>query len=446
MILVDRRSRVGMYATTAAVVLGLGAVHSAFIGHYSFTGTWRFYWEIVFAVVESAAAYALGLPDEIQNFGAGVGRALGAVLSGAAVVSLVQLAAGTPLLPRFVIGWSVILLVPDEVAWYAIARIRSGAARNASRVLLVADEVESATLESDLDSPTEKAVVLAGSVTVDAARGRPDLSTSRVLFDEVRRLGATVLVLDRAAQDDDVIVTQAVQLHRAGVRIRTLALFYDEWLGKLPLSELERVSLLFDIGEVHSVPFARIRRIRDVLFSLMGCVVLVPVTVIVVAANWLGNRGPVLFRQTRVGREGKEFQIIKFRTMRPGTDTGEWAAPDDPRVTPVGRWLRRIHVDELPQMINVLRGDLSLVGPRPEQVRYVEELSSKIPFYSVRHLVRPGVTGWAQVKYRYGSTELDAWEKLQYDFFYLRHQGLLFDMRIIGRTLRRVIGGGVKPR
>jgi len=115
---------------------------------------------------------------------------------------------------------------------------------------------------------------------------------------------------------------------------------------------------------------------------------------------------------------------------------------DDPRITPFGAWLRRTHLDELPQMVNILRGDLSLVGPRPEQPAYVEELEAKIPFYRLRHLVRPGLTGWAQVKYPYGATDGDALEKLQYEFFYLRHQGLALDLRIVGRTVRSVLRRG----
>jgi lipopolysaccharide/colanic/teichoic acid biosynthesis glycosyltransferase len=125
--------------------------------------------------------------------------------------------------------------------------------------------------------------------------------------------------------------------------------------------------------------------------------------------------------------------------MRPGPASTHWTAEDDPRVTAFGAWLRRAHLDELPQVVNILRGDLSIVGPRPEQPQYVETLEAKLPFYRLRHLVRPGLTGWAQVKYPYGGSAADALEKLQYEFYYLRHQGLALDVRIIGRTLRAVM-------
>jgi lipopolysaccharide/colanic/teichoic acid biosynthesis glycosyltransferase len=167
----------------------------------------------------------------------------------------------------------------------------------------------------------------------------------------------------------------------------------------------------------------------------------------VAIANRFGNRGPLFFSQPRVGKDGRVFTIHKFRTMTPmaatKSDDGQaaWTTEDDPRITPVGRFLRRTHLDELPQMVNVLRGELSIVGPRPEQPHYVDELRDKIPFYDVRHLVRPGLTGWAQVKQGYAADESDALEKLQYDFYYLRRQDLGLDVRIIWRTARGVVAG-----
>ena len=164
-------------------------------------------------------------------------------------------------------------------------------------------------------------------------------------------------------------------------------------------------------------------------------------TPVILVGNAIANRGPLFYRQDRVGKNGKVFEMLKFRTMRPGDPSTEWTSADDPRITPFGAWLRRTHLDELPQVLNILRGHLSVVGPRPEQPKYVEELEGKIPFYRLRHLVRPGLTGWAQVKYDYGASEIDALEKLQYEFYYLRHQGLALDARIVGRTIRTVFSG-----
>jgi lipopolysaccharide/colanic/teichoic acid biosynthesis glycosyltransferase len=255
---------------------------------------------------------------------------------------------------------------------------------------------------------------------------------------------ATIVVLDRAAQADETVVAQAAALHEAGVRVRSLTLFYEEWLGKLPVAELERLSLMFDIAELHRARYARLTRLFDLVLGLAGSLLLLVVLPFVVVGNALANRGPIFYRQPRVGRSGKPFSILKFRTMRPEGPQpfNEWTTEDDPRITRFGQLLRRTHVDELPQVLNVLRRDLAMVGPRPEQPHYVDELITKIPFYNLRHLVRPGITGWAQIKYGYADNESDALEKLQYEFFYLRHQSLSLDARIILRTLQHVLKVG----
>ena len=162
---------------------------------------------------------------------------------------------------------------------------------------------------------------------------------------------------------------------------------------------------------------------------------------VVAIGNGFANRGALFFRQDRVGRDGRVFSMWKFRTMAAGTGS-QWTESEDQRITAFGRLLRRAHLDELPQAMNILRGDLSVVGPRPEQPQYVEELADKIPFYELRHIVRPGLTGWAQVKFGYAGDEQDALEKLQYDFFYLQRQTLGLDVRIVARTVRDVLRGG----
>ncbi len=288
------------------------------------------------------------------------------------------------------------------------------------------------------------------------------LPPRRPLIEAVHELRAGVVVLSRAAQSDDDVVLQASVLHEAGIRIRTLSLFYEEWLGKLPIGELERVSLLFDIGELHAARYARIKRLVDVALAACGAVVLALVTPFVVLGDLVANRGPLFYRQPRTGRNGETFEILKFRTMRPAVDStadatidgdhdgdrgeldrategGDWTAEHDARITPFGYVLRRTHLDELPQVFGILRGDLAVVGPRPEQPQVVAELADKIPFYRLRHLVRPGLTGWAQVKYQYAGTDAETLEKLQYEFFYLRNQSLGLDLRIVGRTIRSVV-------
>jgi lipopolysaccharide/colanic/teichoic acid biosynthesis glycosyltransferase len=354
-----------------------------------------------------------------------------------------QLLAGSALLPRFVVFGAPAMLVPFAVLCASLARDGRVRAGQRDRVVAVAGPEESANLSRELDGQPERPAMLAWVLSTDEASSEG--AGDRPLVDVVGAVRGTVVVLDRAALADQSVVAQAAALHEAGVRVRTLSLFYDQWLGKLPLAELERISLFFDIGELHRARYGRVKRILDTLAACAGVLALVVVTPVVWLGNRLANAGPLLYRQARVGKSGEEFQILKFRTMRPEREAGAgsaWTAEGDPRITRFGAWLRRTHVDELPQVVNILRGELSVVGPRPEQPRYVDELQTKLPFYALRHLVRPGLTGWAQVKYPYGASEGDALEKLQYEFFYLRHQGLVLDLRITGRTLRSVLGRG----
>ncbi len=428
-----RVARVVLYVGTAGTVLGFAKIHAALVGGYDFTASSRFAWSLAYALALIVAAYGAGLPDVVR----GSRRALPASLAVAAVaalgISVAQLAVGSALLPRFVVFASAAVLVP----FYALCALLSAGGverrEERERVVVVAGEEELLALMRDIsDAPERPATVVWGL--------RP--GDEEELFEAAINTRATVIVLDRAARSDENTVAQAAELHARGVRVRTLSRFYDEWLGKLPLGELERLSLMFDIQELHSAVYPRAKRLTDVLVGTAGLIALVLAAPVVAAANVFGNRGPLFYRQVRVGKGGIVFEMLKFRTMRSEpADLATWTAEDDPRITRVGGWLRRTHLDELPQFVNILRGDLALVGPRPEQPGYVDDLTEKIPFYALRHAVRPGLTGWAQVKYAYGASAFDAMEKLQYEFFYLRHQSFVLDCRIVGRTLRNVIRG-----
>jgi lipopolysaccharide/colanic/teichoic acid biosynthesis glycosyltransferase len=432
-----RLARVATVLGPVVVVLALGKVHAAAHG-YDFTDSFRFAWALGFSLALVVAAYGFGVPDVPRQRRQAWLVALGATGVSVLAVSAMQLVVGDALLPRAVVFGAAIVLAPWFVLWTRVtsdARVR---AEGHERVLVVADLDEVDALRQELDRAPERHAVVVGSLTPDQAY--PIDPPRFPLVEIARTTRATLLVLSRGAQSDEDVVVQAARLHEQGVRVRTLSLFYEQWLGKLPIGELERVSLLFDIGEVHGRHYASVKRMLDVFVGLAGCVVLVIAVPVVVVGNWFANRGPVLYRQPRVGRDGHTFTILKFRTMRSSQESDDLTSDDDPRVTPFGGALRRTHLDELPQVVNVLRGELSLVGPRPEQPHLVAQLSGKLPFYRLRHLVRPGITGWAQVKYPYAATESEALEKLQYEFFYLRRQSLSLDARIVARTLRSVLG------
>jgi len=444
---VRRAARPLLYLGVLGIVAALAKAHATFVGHYDLTGSGRFAWTLVFAGIMCITAYGFGLPDVPRTRSAAVGASVGAAFTGAAAVSVLQLFVGDALLPRSVVFGAAVLL-PD---WYRICiRMASGGRLRAEardRVAVVGRDDEVVALELELHGLPERPAAVVASLTIGAAL--PSVDQGAPLLSLLESHAPTVLVLDRAAQDDDRIVAQAALLHERGVRVRTLGAFYEEWLGKLPISELERASLFFDIGELHRAGYGRAKRLVDVPLALVGLLALAVVAPVVWVANLAGNRGPLLYRQARVGKAGAVFTLLKFRTMTPSagdSTVGEWTTENDPRVTPVGRLLRTSHLDELPQVLNILRGDLGVVGPRPEQPHYVDELTDKLPFYRLRHVVRPGLTGWAQVKYGYAGSESAALEKLQYEFWYLRHQSLRTDAKIIGRTARSILGSEGRGR
>ena len=433
----QRLARPLLYVGTVGLVVSLGRYHAQVIGHYYFHSAQRLPWNLTYAAIICVAAYALGLPD-LDRRRSVWGPALTAAVTGALAISALQLVLGSLLLPRFVVFLSAVLAVP----WFAICEGLADMGRSREeerdRVILVAAPEEQATLATDMGGDLERPAALVGSLSPEEAHGGG--TGAKPLVETVIAKRGGVIVLDRIATLDETVVSQAATLHEAGLRVRSLSFFYDEWLGKLPLGELERMSLMFDVGELHRLRYGRVKRLCDIVVALVGMLALILCLPFVLLGNLAANRGPLFYRQPRVGRGSQMFDILKFRTMRPGSTASEWTAAGDGRVMPWGRVLRTTHLDELPQVLNILRGEQSVVGPRPEQPRYVAELREKIPFYDLRHLVRPGLTGWAQVKYPYGASEMDALEKLQYDFYYLRHQSFGLDLRIIGRTIRHVVG------
>ena len=414
-------------------VFGAAKVHALTHG-YDITDSGRIGWTVAYAGVLGLAAYAVGLPA-LSRARTPLLVAAGGGLLGATIMSVVTLVVGGQFLPRFVILGAATAVVP----WYVLcARVAEGGRQRAEardRVVVVGDNGDGDLLRTELAGAPERPAVVVGTYDTESVTGE-----GLPLVRATDEAGASVVVLSRRASELEHVVDQAALLHRRGVRIRTLAGFYAEWLGKLPIAELERASMLFDIGEIHGRRYARLKRLLDIGLGVIGTAVLVVLLPFVLVGNAIANRGPVFYRQPRVGRDGRAFTMWKLRTMRVGV-ASHWTDAADPRVTGFGRVLRRSHLDELPQAVNILRGDLSVVGPRPEQPHYVEELTDKIPFYDLRHVVRPGLTGWAQVKFGYAGDERDALEKLQYDFFYLQRQTLGLDVRIVARTLREVLGG-----
>ncbi len=239
-------------------------------------------------------------------------------------------------------------------------------------------------------------------------------------------------------------VEELLDLRLAGLKVEEATSWLEKMSGRIEVEQLYPSWLIFAEGFRFSNFFRFVRRLLNFSVALIALVISLPLLPFIVLAVKLGSPGPALYRQQRVGRRGEVFYCYKFRTMRKDAeaDTGAtWATDDDPRITKVGKFLRSSRLDEIPQLWCVLKGDMHFVGPRPERPEFVEWLSKEIPYYGVRHVVRPGITGWAQVQYKYGNTLDDAREKLQYDLFYIKNASIGLDMLIMFQTIKIVLLG-----
>ena len=243
-------------------------------------------------------------------------------------------------------------------------------------------------------------------------------------------------------------VEELLDLRLAGVKVEEATSWLEKITGRIEVEQLYPSWLIFADGFRFSSFFRLVRRVLNFFLALVGLVIALPLLPFIALAVKLGSPGPMLYRQKRVGRGGATFYCYKFRTMRQDAeaDTGAtWATDNDPRITRVGKFLRSSRLDEIPQLWCVLKGDMHFVGPRPERPEFVEWLSKEIPYYGVRHTVRPGITGWAQVQYKYGNTLEDAREKLQYDLFYIKNASVGLDFWIAFQTIKIVLlGRGAK--
>lgn len=264
------------------------------------------------------------------------------------------------------------------------------------------------------------------------------------LLDVVNESGVHRVIVAMSDRRNTLPVGELLDLRLAGVKVEEATSWLEKISGKIEVDQLYPSWLIFADGFRFSGFFRLVRRLLNFSFALVGLLCALPLLPFIVLAVKLGSPGPVLYRQERVGRRGAIFYCYKFRTMRQDAeaDTGAtWATDDDPRITSVGRILRSTRLDEIPQLWCVLKGDMHFVGPRPERPEFVEWLTREIPYYGVRHVVRPGITGWAQVQYKYGNTLEDAREKLQYDLFYIKNASIGLDVLIMFHTIKIVVLG-----
>ena len=276
--------------------------------------------------------------------------------------------------------------------------------------------------------------------------GVPVLGSSSELPQLARQRGVdeVVLAITHRHLMSDAAFKALMTCRELGVPVTTMPSAYERLLGRVPVEHIghDLAAVLPLEGGATERLYVVCKRGLDVISGLAGMGVMAVLLPVVALTNAVFAPGPLFYRQERAGRCGRHFSVVKFRTMRPDAENGSgavWSEEGDPRITAVGRWLRKSRLDELPQVVNVLRGEMSLVGPRPERPEFIEQLAESIPFYRARHAVKPGLTGWAQVRYGYGNTMEDSRIKLEYDLYYVRHAGLYLDSLIILKTLAVVL-------
>jgi sugar transferase (PEP-CTERM system associated) len=269
-------------------------------------------------------------------------------------------------------------------------------------------------------------------------------------------IGESLLVMARRYEASEIVVTvtnrrgsafpirQLLECALGGVKVIDAATFFEREACQIRIDSLQPSYLIFGGGFDQSFMRASSKRMFDLMASAMISIATLPLMLLVAACIVLEDGGPVIYRQERVGKDGRLFEVLKFRSMRKDAEEGcppTWAEPNDPRITRVGHWLRMLRIDELPQMVNVFKGEMSFVGPRPERAYFVEQLVGQVAYYTVRHGIKPGITGLAQVRYKYGASIEDAVRKLQYDLYYVKNNSLFLDLLILIDTVQVVVFG-----
>jgi sugar transferase (PEP-CTERM system associated) len=313
------------------------------------------------------------------------------------------------------------------------------------RVLVVGTGSIAATVANHIRAQYDYAYRLVGFIEDQAGAGSgaagPILGAIDDLPGVIDAYSISRIVIALADRRGQLPIDDLLRAKLAGVRVEDAATTYERMTGKILVDDLKPSWLIFSDGFGASRATRLVKRLVDFSGALLGTVLCAPVMLLTALAVRLDSPGPVLYRQERVGENGRPFTLFKFRSMRTDAEQGTpiWAKDGDARATRVGRFIRLTRLDELPQFWNVLRGEMSFVGPRPERPFFVQQLAQAIPFYMARHAVKPGVTGWAQVRYRYGASVEDALEKLRYDLYYMKHLSIVFDLMILLDTVKVMV-------
>jgi sugar transferase (PEP-CTERM system associated) len=317
------------------------------------------------------------------------------------------------------------------------------------RILIVGTGNEAHAVATDLKSRRLRSHSVvgffpAGESVLPAEDKRFNIFSSKTPIEDIVNLHDVnqIIVAVKEQRGGNVPMEQLLSARIQGIPVMDLAAFYEQTTGEVPIDSLKASFLVYGRGFAQDRARIAVKRVFDLLTSSFLLMLASPVMLLTMIAIKLESKGPVIYRQERVGLGGKSFMCLKFRSMRTDAEkdgVAVWAAKNDSRVTRVGAFIRKTRIDELPQLLSVLKGEMSMVGPRPERPSFVAQLKEKIPYYDVRHSVKPGVTGWAQVRYSYGASFEDALHKHQYDLYYVKNNSLFLDLLILFETVSVVL-------
>ena len=331
----------------------------------------------------------------------------------------------------------VALVVP---AWRVLYNSVAESAGGLRRTLILGNGELAKELATMMDSRADLGMELVGMLARDRAQMVPRsgvIGIYKELYDIVMRDHIQVVLVAYPDRRGTLPVEQLLEIKFRGVEVYEGVDFYEREMGKIFVRELKPSQLIFAEGFTARTTTRRLKRIMDVIVATLGIILSAPLMLLTAIAIRIESPGPFLYKQVRAGEFGKLFTILKFRSMRVDAEKhgAQFAKVNDDRITRVGQFIRKTRLDELPQFWNVLMGEMSMVGPRPERPEFVDDLAHEIPFYRARHAVKPGITGWAQVRYGYGNTVDDARTKLEYDLYYVRHAGFYLDSLIALKTV-----------
>jgi len=404
----------------------------------------------IFAAVMTSLNSAFGLyrRELAATFAQTVGRILLALVAGMPVAYLLfaALPNGTSLQP--VLGYALLYAFCGMVLVRQSVQVVSRLGVGAKRVLIVGTGREAVTVEDSLRTLRHPRFDVVGFYQTSATNGSVVDNDRMVprsipLIEVVKRLDIKeVIVAVREQRGGVRPLRELLECRVRGIPVTDLSGFYERVRGEVPVDSLKASWLIYGNGFEQGSLRTLIKRAFDLLASSVLFVATLPLMLLSALVIKLESPGPVIYRQERVGRAGRPFTVLKFRSMRNDAERdgiARWASVGDPRVTRVGRLIRKLRIDELPQLFNVVRGEMSFVGPRPERPNFVAQLKEQIPFYDLRHSVKPGLTGWAQVRYSYGASVEDARTKLQFDLYYVKNHSLFLDVLILFETVRVIL-------